>query len=251
MKFFNSIKFVGSKPDENLLELYEQKIEERKKELSSLDNILKSKRKEIAKANEEKTELIQDLGRLESDKLKIELEVEKVHQDLELLRTMEIQEREVAMSINSQISRLNNEVNEKYLLQDDIEKMKFENEELKIEIKKSESKLKNLKEEEEYLKQIKQEINLSIEKYNKLEEEITSANVRLTKLLENEKKLESKSFKKFYSNLGLNKINNAQKLSITNKSVVNQRCAAITKKGERCCKKPIPNSKFCAVHNKN
>ncbi|HEX7356166.1 MAG TPA: hypothetical protein VF270_00490, partial [Ignavibacteriaceae bacterium] len=87
MKFFNSIKFVGNKPDDDQLELYQQKIEERKKELSNLDNILKSKRKEIAKVNEEKTVLIQDLGRLESDKLKIELEVEKIHQELELLRT--------------------------------------------------------------------------------------------------------------------------------------------------------------------
>ncbi|HCY76455.1 MAG TPA: hypothetical protein DHV28_11080 [Ignavibacteriales bacterium] len=250
MKIFKSIKFVGNKPDEDLLVLYEQKIEERKNELSNLDNLLKSKRKEIAKLNDEKTELIKELERLENDKLKIESEVEKTRGDLELLHTMEIQEREVAVSINSQISRLSNEVNEKYLLQDDIEKMKSENDELKNEIGKSEIKLKNLREEEDYLKQVKQEINLSIEKFNKLEEEISLANERLKALRENEKKLESKSFKKFYSNLGLNKINNTQSLSLTKNTKITQRCAAITKKGERCCKKTIPNSKFCTIHTK-
>lgn len=250
MKIFDSIKFDNNKKKENLLLLYEQKIEERKQELSQLDNLLKSKRYEIAKVLEEKNLVSDELKKFKTEKTKMESELDNIRENLELLHTMETQEKEAAMSINSQISLLKNEATEKYILQNDIDKMKFDYETLTVQIAESQNKLKTLKQEEEYLAQVKKEIGLSIEKFHNLEDEISTANIRLTTLQEKERDLESKSYKQFYKNLGLNKINNSNKISLTKKAKAVQRCAAITKKGERCCKKSLPKSKFCTIHAK-
>lgn len=250
MKIFNSIKFGENNKDENLLLLYEQKIEERKQELLKFDDILKSKRKEIARVEEERKLLVNESKKLETEKIELELELEKVRANIELLHTMEIEEREVALSINSQISLLKNEANEKYLLQNDIEKMKSEYDVLTDQIKESQNRLKALKHEEDYLTQVKKEISLSIEKFQSVEEEISLADERLKILLDREKKLESKSFKQLYNNLVLNKIKNSNKISLTKKAKNTPRCTAITKKGERCCRKSLPNRKLCSIHSK-
>jgi chromosome segregation ATPase len=250
MKIFDSIKFSDNKKNENLLLLYEQKIEERKKELSQLDNLLRSKRFEISKILEEKKLTTNETQEIRSEKIKLERELDSIKENLEMLHMMETQEKEVALSINSQISRLKNEATEKYLLQNDIDQMKFEYDTLTMQITESQNKLKALNQEEDYLAQVKKEIGLSIEKFHNLEDEISLTNEKLIMMQEKEKNIRDKGFKQFYKNLGLNKINNTGKISLTKKTKSSQRCAAITKKGERCCRKSLPKSKYCTIHTK-
>lgn len=250
MKIFDSIKFSDNKKNENLLLLYEQKIEERKKELSQLDNLLRSKRFEISKILEEKKLVTNEIKEIRSEKTKLERELDSIRENLEMLHMMETQEKEVALSINSQISKLKNEATEKYLLQNDIDQMKFEYDTLTIQITESQNKLKALKQEEDYLAQVKKEIGLSIEKFHNLEDKISLANEKLIMLQDKGKNIGDKGFKQFYKNLGLNKIKNTGKISLTKKTKSSQRCAAITKKGERCCRKSLPKSKFCTIHTK-
>lgn len=197
MKIFNSISFGDHKKEENLLLLYEQKIEERKKELSQLDNLLRSKRFEISKVLVENKLAIDELKETRIEKTKLEGELDSIRENLEMLHMMETQEKEEALSINSQISQLKNEATEKYLLQNDIDKMKFEYDALISQITESQNKLKALKQEEDYLAQVKKEIGLSIEKFHNLEDEISLANERLIMLQDKEKNLASKGLNNF------------------------------------------------------
>jgi hypothetical protein len=250
MKIFNAIRLLNKKQDENLVLLYEQKLEERKLELSKLDELLRTKRNEVVRGVEEKRKLDEELEKLKLAKNRVNDEFENISNRLELMVKLQKQETEFVMPIYTQISLPNNETNPEYLIRNDIETKRNEYNLLTLQTAKLQKRLKALKDEEAYLVEIKKEISISIEKFNRLEEEISSAEKRLKKLQEREKTTESKSFKQFYSNLGLNKANNPFKISLNKKTKDTQRCAAITKKGERCCKQSQPKGKLCLIHSK-
>ena len=246
MKIFKSIKLEDNIKEDNLLLLYEQKIEERKLELSKLDYLLQSKRKEVVIILEEKKILNEELTKLETAKNNLEVELKKISERLEILIKLEIEEREAALSTQTLIK---NEISKKYPLHNDMESMRNDSDILSYQKEKLQNKCRTLKEEEYYLIEVKKEISLSLDKFNHLGEEISAAEERLKVLLDRENTIKGKSYKQFYSDLGLNKANNLFKVSLTKKTKTIQRCAAITKKGERCCKRSLPKSKFCSIHS--